>query len=103
LFSRLIQDAETPCIITRLLPEQFAVIDSGKSVASNVNAFLNRTCIFPKDVCFSLLIPPKRSEQDEDFFRVNDHASVCDVFLLHVSCNTLMPYDKHALHPAIAG
>jgi hypothetical protein len=35
---------------------------------------------FPKDVCLSLLIPPKRGEQDKAIFQVNNPASTYDVF-----------------------
>jgi len=60
--------------------------------------------LFPKDVCFSLLIPPRRSEQDEAYFQVNNPVANCDVF--SSAC-----FQRHidflavafVLHPAEAG
>lgn len=69
LFDRRMTDARGHSHLLRFMPKQNAVITFDFSIAEATGWSLAVTpAFFPKDVCFSLLIPPKRGEQTESNF-----------------------------------
>jgi len=81
-----VQPANVRCpkasfIVAAFLQKQWAAIDFYFPVAeASFQSSSMIPVLFPKDVCFSLLIPPGWSEQDEASFRVNNPVLSHDVF-----------------------